>query len=63
MHTQNPPKRMLGRPSFQFISGPYPMYEITYFLKWTVPAMIYQLLARTVGDKKVRKNAKMLGTW
>ncbi|ELR24552.1 NADbinding domain 4 domain containing protein [Acanthamoeba castellanii str. Neff] len=56
----NPPKRMLGRPSFQFISGPYPMYEITYFLKWTVPAMIYQLLARTVGDKKVRKNAKML---
>jgi len=56
----NPPKRRLGRASFEFISGPYPMYEITYFLKWTVPTILYQLLARSVGGKKLKKNAKLL---
>lgn len=58
---QNPPKRRLERASFEFISGPYPMYEITYFLKWTLPAMLYQMLARTMGDEKIKKNAKLLG--
>lgn len=61
MPFQNPPKRRLERASFEFISGPYPMYEITYFLKWTLPALLYQMVARTVGDEKLKKNAKLLG--
>jgi len=36
------------------------MFEVHYFLRWVLPVLLYQTFARTLGDGKHRKQARLL---
>ncbi|KAL6070816.1 Dihydroxyacetone phosphate acyltransferase [Balamuthia mandrillaris] len=59
-YLMNPPKRSMGKPSFQFITGPYPMYEMHYLFRWILPVTLYSAFAKTVGHPTHLKQAKLL---